>query len=90
MTTKCLWYDMIMIRLVNDRDIYGMICIWWKLLCPEAWNVIIWYIYIVWMIWYDWHVKRWTSMKYNLGVCMKDMINDIWNDKKNDMICMEH
>ena len=30
-------------------------------------------------------------MKYNLGVCMKDMLNDVINDMKNymknDMIC---
>ena len=41
------------------------------------------------MIWCDWHVKRRTSMKYNSGVCIKDMINDMWNDMRNDMICME-
>ena len=42
------------------------------------------------MIWYDWHAKRRTSMKYNPDVCMKykinDMINKMWNDMKNDMI----
>ena len=51
--------------------------------------LLIWYIYVIWMIWYDWHAKRRTSMKYNPDICMKDMINDMWNDMKNDMICME-
>ena len=72
-----LWYDMYMMKIVM----------------LEALNVIIWYFYVIWMIWYDWHAKRRTCMKYNPGVCMKDMINDmindIWNDMKDDMIFME-
>ena len=48
-----------------DAICYGMICIWWRLLCLEAWNVMIWHIYIIWMIWYDWHAKWRTSMKHN-------------------------
>ena len=39
------------------------------------------------MIWCDWHAKQQTSIKYNPNVCMKDMINDMWNDIKNDVIC---
>ena len=68
-----------------DAICYGMIRIWWKLLCLKAWNVMIWYTYVIWMIWYDWHAKRRTSIKYNPSVCMKDMISDM----KNDMRCTE-
>ena len=100
-----LWYDMKMIwnklwsemcdnwhvfyMIYCDWICYGMICTWWTLFCLEAWNVIIWYIYVISMIWCDWHVKRRTSMKYNSNVCIKDMINDMWNDMRNGMICME-
>ena len=39
----------------------------------------------MWHEWYDWHAKRWTSMKYNPGICMKYMINYMINDMRNDM-----
>ena len=89
-----IWYETCYgTRYVINWHVYDMICIWWKLLCLEAYNVMIWYIYVIWMIWYDWHAKRRTSMKYNPDVCMKDMINDmindVWNGMKNDMTCTE-
>ena len=63
-----------------DAICYGIIGIWWKLLCLEAWNIMIWYTYVIWMIWYDWYSKRRTSMKYNS--CMKDIISDMKNDMR--------
>ena len=48
-------------------------------------NVMIWHMYAIWTIWYDWHAKRRTSMKYNTGICMQDMINDMINYMRNDM-----
>ena len=46
-------------------------------------NVMIWHMYVIWMIWYDWHEKRRTSMKYNPGIHIK--INDIIKDMRNDI-----
>ena len=92
-TYDMLWYEIcdnwyIYDMIYCDAICYGMIFIYWKLLCLEAWNVMIWYIYVIWMIWCDWHAKQRTSMKYNPDVCMKDMINAAWNDMKYDMYGM--
>ena len=36
-------------------------------------------------VWYDWHAKWWTSMKYNSDIHMKDMINYMKNNMRNEM-----
>ena len=61
-----LWYNMYMMKIVMSGS---MKCYDMTYLCT-----------LNDMIWYDWHAKRRTSMKYNPTVCMKDMINDMIND----------
>ena len=93
MDVYILWYDMgwyvinwhaydmnIVMRYVMAWYVYDENYYAWK--HEMLW---LWYTYVIWMIWYDWHAKQRTSMKYDPSVCMKDMISDM----KNDMGCTE-
>ena len=83
-------YDMICWRHVRDMlcDCYDIgydMCMMWIVMSERMKTL--WYdICATWMIWHDWHAKRWTSMKYNSGIRMKVMINDTINIMRNDMI----
>ena len=78
----CLWYDML--KACVRYVMLLLWLIWWDIcmMCTvmsESFKMLWYDICVTWFIWYDWHAKWRVSMKYNLGVHMKDMRNDmIW------------
>ena len=73
----CLWYDILWCNMLWD-DMYMMKMIMSRSM--ECYDMICNLNDMIWLT-----LKRRTSMKYNLSVCMKDMISDM----KNDMSCTE-
>ena len=77
-----IWYVEDMFRICYVM-IYDMCTIW--IVMSESMKMLWFDLYVIWMICYDWHAKRRTSMKYNPGICMRVMINYMINVMRNSM-----